>query len=133
MKPTTTNVFKRIKRIVFSIFLLSITSQNFAQTTIDEKTKVKNYVTNQIKNSLEFPKHFKTEKITIELISKGKPANIPFGSSEDIVSIDKTPKYFKIKVDTLFGIGFQKNKLNEIFKSNNMGTSSLLTYTFICT
>jgi hypothetical protein len=116
MKPTTTNVYERFNRIVFSIFLISITSQNFAQTTIDERTKVKNYVTNQIKNSLEFPKHFKTEKITVELISKGKPANIPFGSSKDIVAIDKTPKYFKIKVDTLLGIGFQKNKLNEIFK-----------------
>jgi hypothetical protein len=67
---------------------------NVVPTKVDEKTKVRNYVINQIKNSLEFPKYYKTEKINIDLTFKGKPTNIAYCSAENKVGIDEKPKYF---------------------------------------
>ncbi len=105
-----------MNKLTISIFILIASIHSFAQTKVDEKTKVKNYIINQSKNGLEFPKYYKTEKITLELIFKGKPVNIDYGAKIDKVEINEQPKYFEVKVDDYIGIGVQKNKLYKINK-----------------
>ncbi len=105
-----------MNKLIISIFILIASIQSFAQTKVDEKTKVKNYVINQSKNGLEFPKYYKTEKITLELTFKGKSVNIAYGANIDKVEIHEKPKYFNVKVENLLGIGLQKDKLYKINK-----------------
>ena len=63
-----------MKNLIFTSILLITFSYSFSQTKmiqnkVDEKTKVRNFVINETKKSLEFPKYYKTEKINILNIS----------------------------------------------------------------